>query len=401
MHPTTLLILLSALLLCAPALATPPPTPTQTQATNAMWSPENVAILSIFLIEQRAITDKTIARTAVFDFDNTCIFNDIGELVFRQQLSSLTLKLSPDQLDALLPTEISGISTLKSGTTLAAAKKELLKQYSILWPAITDKTPPDAAAHDAFKALMAWYYDQLLETDGIGSRFGYAWSAKLLSGLTKQDVKNLVAAAHAAHISAPIQKVTWSSKNVELGLDIHSTFIQGLRPHTEIQTLMHDLIAAGVSVYIVSASPEAVIEEIAPLLGFPVDAEHAFGIRVEMDGDQFTTRTVDPATYPVTYREGKAEVIQKHLPGLPVLVAGDSMTDYEMLVGFPQTKITLLINRNRKDQPLRDLYKAAIDKKIDGQRAVVLQGRDENLGTFIPSTDTISLGDSKPKPVEF
>lgn len=91
------------------------------------------------------------------------------------------------------------------------------------------------------------------------------------------------------------------------------------------QRLIQRLQAAGVQVWIVSASNQWIIEAAAPELGVPVS--QVVGIRLQVDKGVVTDQIIAP----VTYRQGKVEAIQKYIGQQPVLVSGDSMTDYEML----------------------------------------------------------------------
>jgi phosphoglycolate phosphatase-like HAD superfamily hydrolase len=356
------------------------------------WAPPN--LLSLYTsLSQWALSPDT-PRTATFDFDNTCIFNDIGELVLRHQLEHLAFTLSPLDLQSTLPNTIYNTHSLLSGVSLPSAHAALLSLYTSITSSPSPPSPPSLLA---FKSLFGWYYDQLLSTPSIGARYAYSWSARLLSGFTHQDISRLLSDVIASHINAPIQEQTWTSYSVELDREVSTTFVQGLRAQPEIIDLMHALRAVGVRVYIVSASPQAVVQQAASQLGYPVDPEHVFGMRVELDGDRLTSKMVDANIQPMTYREGKKQVIERFLTTPPVLVAGDSMTDYEMLVGFPQTEVILLINRNREDPPMRTLYAEAITPQAG--RRVILQGRDERLGAFIPSHETAELADLSPRPV--
>ncbi|RYF04162.1 MAG: hypothetical protein EOO40_11460, partial [Deltaproteobacteria bacterium] len=63
------------------------------------WQPRNHAQLQNFLCKVSPLSQP---KTAVFDWDNTCIFGDIGEATFHHQLQQLQLRLPPTQLhDAL------------------------------------------------------------------------------------------------------------------------------------------------------------------------------------------------------------------------------------------------------------------------------------------------------------
>lgn len=75
---------------------------------------------------------------------------------------------------------------------------------------------------------------------------------------------------------------------------------------------------AGVENYIVSASPEVFVRNVAQSLGMP--RSHIRGIRVEVDGGRMTTRVV----HPVPYGEGKVENVRQLVLARPngVAVAG-------------------------------------------------------------------------------
>lgn len=94
--------------------------------------------------------------------------------------------------------------------------------------------------------------------------------------------------------------------------------------------LMEGLSAAGVEVYVVTASWETLIRH--ALLYAGIDAQGVFGIDVELDhvrgtGPVMTDRLVPP----VTCNGGKVEVLQAHLGQGPDLAIGDSLGDREML----------------------------------------------------------------------
>jgi len=84
-----------------------------------------------------------------------------------------------------------------------------------------------------------------------------------------------------------------------------------------------------------------------------------------------------------------------------LLVAGDALTDYEMLVGFPATEVRLVINRN-KGGLLAGLYAEALAVDTSASTAAkvrtLLQGRDENRCAFRPSRATVPFGATGPRP---
>ena len=78
-------------------------TPTaDTPPQEGNWRPENLAQITQTLT--RIADHSSSARpVAIFDFDNTCIFRDIGQALFRFQIEHLRYRLNPEELAAILP----------------------------------------------------------------------------------------------------------------------------------------------------------------------------------------------------------------------------------------------------------------------------------------------------------
>nr|WP_275888418.1 haloacid dehalogenase-like hydrolase [Desulfobulbus alkaliphilus] len=141
--------------------------------------------------------------------------------------------------------------------------------------------------------------------------------------------------------------------------------------------LMRMLAQAGIDSYVISASTEWLVAEAIQQLGFPVPEERIFGIRVRID-DQGLLTADNVADYPVTFREGKAEIIRRFIARPLILVAGDADTDYEMLT-LPDVPVRILINRNQPGL-ISSLYQ---DPRI------LLQGLDLRSGRFRPHRESI------------
>jgi len=344
---------------------------------------------------------------AVFDWDNTCIFGDVQETTFRYQLDRLALRLEPGDLAALVPECVNGVTELAGGVRLADVRADVLGAYAVLWPHIRDRRDPlDTSGidrvlalpeHRTFRAKVGWLYDALAATDGIGERYAYEWVLAWMAGLTPQDARQLCAAAIRQAQSDRIERRTWRPAVPGRSGPLEHSFVSGLRVQPEMQSLMLALRWAGADVYVVSASYEGVVEAAAHVLGYPVEPDHIYGVRMEMIAGRLGARTVPGERYPFTYRAGKAELIRTRLPGAPVFVAGDSDTDYEMLTGFEATQVRLVINRNRKGD-IRRLYEEAM-RPSSSDRRTLLQGRDENVGGFQPARETTPLGENSPRPL--
>ena len=122
-----------------------------------------------------------------------------------------------------------------------------------------------------------------------------------------------------------------------------TSYEQGLQPFSEMRTLIDWLTSVGVECHIVSASTDWLVKASAKKLGFTVLPENIYGIRVALEENEVLSEQEQPG-YPVTFREGKVEVIERFIQARPIMVAGDADTDYEMLT-LPDVPVRLIINR--------------------------------------------------------
>lgn len=369
------------------------------------WEPANHALLERWLgqVAARPQGQDAARKVAVFDFDNTLIFHDCGEATFRHQLAALRFRVTPQQLGELIPAAHGEVTALRDGTPLADVREDLLTAYAQLWPRIAageqEAVRESEAARD-LRAKMLWFYDEAYDTPGIGARYAYPLLARLLAGFTPEEVGGLARAAVDMARAEEPGRGSWESATPgKVGRRTHG-FYRGLRAQAEMIDLVRALTAAGVECYVVSASAEPIVEATAAHLGYPFDPARVFGIRVAQDEQgRLTTRDVEG--YPLTWRQGKVDLIRQELRAEPLLVAGDTFTDYEMLVAFPTTEVRLLINRNKCQDELAPLYRdgaaAGARAPAAGRPRVLLQGRDEPQGRFRPHLLTIPLGETEPR----
>lgn len=148
-------------------------------------------------------------------------------------------------------------------------------------------TPPDPGVWQHYLNLCAQ-----------DKNVGYPYAAQAMAGLSEAQVKSLAQ-------------------------QFFEAFKHNIYPAQ--QRLIQDLQAAGAKVWIVSASNQWIIEAAAPTLGVPVS--QVVGIRLAVKDGRLTDTLIPP----VTYRQGKVTAINTYIGQQPVLVSGDSMTDYEML----------------------------------------------------------------------
>lgn len=381
--------------------ATPPVAATASQETPALieggWAPDNRRALERWLATVAA-RQWASPPAAVFDWDNTCIFNDVGEATLHYQLDRLALRLDPDGLTSFLTGELEGVE-LVGGVSLSDLRADILEAYAELYPLI-EAGELEAAralpAHRDFRAKTAFLYEALVDADGAGPLFAYPWLVGWLAGFDRPEIAALVAEVAAEGQRQRPAEVTWSSATAGRTGRLEYSFAVGLCPQPEVIDLMNALERAGVRVFVVSASGELVVEAAAAALGYPVAPEAIYGIRLELEDGRMTTQPA--AGYPVTWRQGKVELIRDEIGLEPILVAGDADTDYEMLTAFEATEVRLVINRNKHEDDIGSLYRQALEAQADeaGVPLTLLQGRHEARCAFQPSRETTRLGRSEP-----
>jgi len=330
------------------------------------WFPANRATLNEALVRwsARAQQERVVA---VFDFDNTTVFHDAGEALMRRQLDRLAFKLSPEQLAGLIPDEINGLRSLADGTPLADARADVIDAFV-------------ARDREAFRAKLGWLYEALDETPGIGAGFAYPFLCCWLGGHTAAEIRALSAEAAAAASTEAFGEGRWTSPDTGRVGARTATFETGLCAQPEMQDLFGALLDAGVEVHVVSASQQQVVEGAVAALGYPSERMSVWGMRLAEEGGRLLPRLLPAGEYPATWRAGKRRLIEQHIGCAPVLVGGDSDTDFEMLTGFEDTELRLLINRN--PSPETDVFSL-----LDHERTL-LQGRCEAEGRFQPSRET-------------
>jgi len=286
---------------------------------------------------------------AVFDWDNTVAKNDIGAATVAWVIQH-GLVHQPADWASVMPFLTAG----------AAARLNTLCRFGVVGEPLDTPSSPDCASE-----LLAVYRRAAL-TDGTPAFAGYnhhtfkptaAWQSILLAGYSPDEVRQLAEQVIEAHTSA------------EIGATQTVGHTDGVDAYIRLYPLIHGLITelqtAGFDVWVVSASPQHVVEPFASRVG--VAADHAIGIRSEIDptGRQ-TTRfqsctSDDPQDGLITFADGKRCWINRVILGIqgeqamerapdgrgPVFVAGDAGTDLTML--RDATALRLVINRNKTD----------------------------------------------------
>ena len=315
------------------------------------WLPENRARLDAFLSSRGLASagyDRAHPPVATFDWDNTMMRNDIGDITMAWMLRHDAI-LQPPGRDW----------SVTSGALTDAARAALHACDAAGDPGrplSTLETPGCAdAIHSIYDAgrtpsgAPGWTRPITLTTNEA-----YAWLARLLAGRTPAEAHGFAHAAYEEASRAPVGATQTVGSRA------------GVNAYVRIYAPMRDLVDAlqtgGFDVWIISASPQKVSEVVAGEVGIAPD--HVVGVRSAVEPDGRLGAHLEPcgdapADSVITFDQGKRCFINKVVFHQPVaaqlgksdaahrqiFAAGDSDTD----VAFVQdaTDLKLVIDRHR------------------------------------------------------
>ncbi|HOX43396.1 MAG TPA: haloacid dehalogenase-like hydrolase [Myxococcota bacterium] len=267
-------------------------------------------------LERLLAASHTPGAVATLDLDNTCVHHDTGEAVFHSLCREGRLDLE---------------AVLAAPGVWESFTRD---------PALPDPRPLVRACLDdprrlpaAAKGLVRAYW-ALLER--LGKETAYAWCAFLLTGLREDEVRSESRRVLAAELARPLGQDRLEDRP---GDPEPVLIAAGLRPYAPMQALVRALRAAGIEPWIVSASNRWTVEVFAgEHLGIP--PERVIGVRPRVVAGRVSA-ALDPEV-PLTVGPGKVEAIRRLIGRLPVLAAGDSGSDWEMLCA--STGLALVID---------------------------------------------------------
>lgn len=360
------------------------------------WYPPHHAALCDFLDALAAIPGRKVAVT---DWDDTCVFCCVGTASFRLAIDQLDLRISPEALAQALPPTWAGAEQSAQGVSFPALREDVLELYGRLWPWIREGRGLEARAARPLdwldlRARLGFYYLALEDTPGVGPLHAYAYMAWLTGvGRTEAELEALAERAwRMAEGEGPGEGRFYSARPLRSG-PVFWDYATGIRALPEMKALAEAIVAAGAELWVVTASVEGAIRAAVRMLGYPVPPERVLGVRPAKGADGVMLPRLEEG-WPLSWRAGKVEIIRDVVRAAPLYVAGDTNTDFEMLTGFPETRLRLLVDRGSRGAI--DLVRAHGRGQGELTGLTLVQGRDDNVGGLWPGVTPVALGQRRP-----
>lgn len=288
-----------------------------------------VPVLEKGLAWLRNCQDPDKRPLATFDFDNTCIYNDITEATFFHLIRERRFSFKPAFWDTIPE---------KYG------KREIQESLQACRD-IPSSTIYDHPIYQRYRYLMQGVYLELEKNEGVDVAFKF--STEAFAGLTPAELVEIgqwvigIEEATPKHIHA-IHDPEGKGKPY--------TVRRGIRINPLVRDAILALQLAGVETVIVTASPRFLVAPYTQRLGVPFQTVLGSDLELEPTGE-FSNRLVTPA--PI-YRS-KVEAIRHHFRRDPDMAFGDSQWDGPMLEACTGPKVFMRHNGYTLPEAIQNL----------------------------------------------
>ncbi len=261
--------------------------------------------------------------TAVFDFDNTLIKNDLGEAVMyyivlqgllRADLEDFWQELRHDAIDAAI------IDRLRKS-----------------WDTVEESGGENTGEFLSFADRLLTIYGLVYERAGMEE--AYRWTRTLFGFQPAKEMRSI--SRYVFDYEQTLDVGVWELPS---GLRLP----RGLRIYTEIQELIAALHEREWDVRIVTASPQEIIQTVSPRWNIPEEKVHGMVLRRRRpDGEPEDRAILEPfIVEPMTVRAGKVARLRAEGVDVPDLMVGDSIGDFELL---QHARTGILIDRGNAE----------------------------------------------------
>lgn len=294
---------------------------------------------------------------AIFDLDNTMVIGDLVKSLFRYQVMNLKFKFTPEQIHSVLSEGIPNLDMIihKESITIGMLINDVSDDYSYLYENYIAASYYGTSGL-RFKDILSTneYQDfcakMIALSKGISKKFSYEkccrWHLNALKGMNKYEADVLSKTAVQYLISlGDIHTVSLQSPfSGHCGI-VKSHYREGIKVIPEMVSLMKRLREKGFDIYVISSSPEEMVESIAcnPEYRFNIAPENVYGTRIDADKDYIQPVGLGK---PLII---KKDIMPQHGNREPVIIAGYCPNDQDMLTFFEKTQLVLVTENGHDD----------------------------------------------------
>lgn len=307
---------------------------------SGRWTGANRAVLEGLLAR-----DSKTQPIAVFDWDHTCIGGDTANAVFHALCRDLAFRFDhPEFADWVeeipVPTRILECVEMDwarpSAETRAALRFELERTRWALHESEDDNQAWawDSGAFVGWKPIEVREYTRRVIARELAQPFGTEYLTHPAreehpGGMRSQSRSRAIEAGAVMPDLAGLHYLERAQlmRGMDLEADLTLPLARGLRVRNELRELMYELRAAGWAVFVITASPQWVIEAFAERYFLP--PQNVIGMRrAVVDGEI----RVAPEP-PCSWGDGKLDAYQMFVTRdrPPNFCAGDSVGDWKLL----------------------------------------------------------------------
>lgn len=294
---------------------------------------------------------------AIFDLDNTMVIGDLVKSLFRYQVMNLKFKFTPEQVHSVLSEGIPNLDMIihKESITIGMLIDDVSDDYSYLYENYIAASYYGTSGL-RFKDILSTneYQDfcakMIALSKGISKKFSYEkccrWHLNALKGMNRYeaDVLSKTAVQYLISLGDIHTDSLQSHFSGHCGI-VKTHYREGIKVIPEMVSLMKRLRKKGFDIYVISSSPEEMVESIAcnPEYGFNIAPENVYGTRIDADKDY-----IQPVGL------GKPLIIKKNIMPQygnrePVIIAGYYPNDQDMLTFLKKTQLVLVTENGHDD----------------------------------------------------
>lgn len=240
---------------------------------------------------------------AALDCDETLLVHDLGEAMLRFMVTWRRIHADrafwqqiPDRL---------GREAIQAAYNAVAGR--------------SDAEVRDTAAYRRYRAGLIGVYEALRANDGLEA--ARIFNARILRGLHEKTIAELVDEVLDYELDRQLGQEDIPDGPPFRGLVVPT----GIRVYQEMLNLLDVLDRYGFETWLVSSSPAPIVRGLATRIDFPI--ENVLGIDAQTQSGIYTDRLTDP----IPVGEGKLELFLDTVGRSPVLVIGDSISDFELM----------------------------------------------------------------------